>query len=215
MMARSLFSPFLLVAMLLSACSTAYYGAMEKVGYHKRDILVSRVEKAKDSQQEAQQQFKSALERFESVVNLADTDLLKAYEKLNSEYEDSEEAANEVSERIDAVEDVATALFKEWRKEIGLYQNQTLKASSEKKLRETQARYKQMMQSMRAAESSMKPVLLALRDNVLFLKHNLNAQAVGALRSEFTGLKADINSLIAQMNRSIEHSNQFIAEIKE
>lgn len=215
MMARSLFSPFLLVAMLLSACSTAYYGAMEKVGYHKRDILVSRVEKAKDSQQEAQQQFKSALERFESVVNLADTDLLKAYEKLNSEYEDSEEAANEVSERIDEVEDVATALFKEWRKEIGLYQNQTLKASSEKKLRETQARYKQMMQSMRAAESSMKPVLLALRDNVLFLKHNLNAQAVGALRSEFTGLKADINSLIAQMNRSIEHSNQFIAEIKE
>lgn len=215
MMARSLFSPFLLVAMLLSACSTAYYGAMEKVGYHKRDILVSRVEKAKDSQQEAQQQFKSALERFESVVNLADTDLLKAYEKLNSEYEDSEEAANEVSERIDEVEDVATALFKEWRKEIGLYQNQTLKASSEKKLRETQARYKQMMQSMRAAESSMKPVLLTLRDNVLFLKHNLNAQAVGALRSEFTGLKADINSLIAQMNRSIEHSNQFIAEIKE
>lgn len=215
MMARSLFSPFLLVAMLLSACSTAYYGAMEKVGYHKRDILVSRVEKAKDSQQEAQQQFKSALERFESVVNLADTDLLKAYEKLNSEYEDSEEAANEVSERIDEVEDVATALFKEWRKEIGLYQNQTLKASSEKKLHETQARYKQMMQSMRAAESSMKPVLLALRDNVLFLKHNLNAQAVGALRSEFTGLKADINSLIAQMNRSIEHSNQFIAEIKE
>ncbi len=214
-MTRSLVFPLLLVATLVSACSTAYYGAMEKVGYHKRDILVSRVEKAKDSQQEAQQQFKSALERFESVVNLAETDLLKAYKKLNDEYEDSEAAAAEVSERIDEVEDVATALFREWRKEIGLYQNPTLKASSESKLRDTQARYKQMMASMRKAESSMKPVLLTLRDNVLFLKHNLNAQAVGALRSEFTALKADITSLIAQMNRSIESSNRFIAEIKE
>ncbi len=205
----------LLLALTLSACSSAYYGAMEKVGFHKRDILVSRVEKAKDSQQEAQQQFKSALERFESVVTLAETDLAKAYKKLNAEYEDAEEAAEEVSERIDEVEDVAKALFKEWRQEISLYQNPNLKASSERKLQETEARYQQMMQSMREAEASMKPVLLTFRDNVLFLKHNLNAQAIGALRGEFTSLKANIESLIAQMNRSIESSNRFIAQIKE
>ncbi len=205
----------LLLALTLSACSSAYYGAMEKVGFHKRDILVSRVEKAKDSQQEAQQQFKSALERFESVVTLAETDLAKAYKKLNAEYEDAEEAAEEISERIDEVEDVAKALFKEWRQEISLYQNPNLKASSERKLQETEARYQQMMQSMREAEASMKPVLLTFRDNVLFLKHNLNAQAIGALRGEFTSLKANIESLIAQMNRSIESSNRFIAQIKE
>ncbi len=204
----------LALATAVAGCSSAYYGAMEKVGYHKRDILVSRVEKAKDSQQEAQEQFRSALERFESVVNLAETDLLKAYKKLNAEYEDAEEAAEEVSERIDEVEDVATALFREWRQEIELYQNPTLKASSQQKLRDTEARYKQMMASMREAEASMKPVLLTFRDNVLYLKHNLNAQAIGALRGEFETLKTSIDSLIAQMNRSIESSNRFIAEIK-
>ena len=204
----------LALATAIAGCSSAYYGAMEKVGYHKRDILVSRVEKAKDSQQEAQEQFRSALERFESVVNLAETDLLKAYKKLNAEYEDAEEAAEEVSERIDEVEDVATALFREWRQEIELYQNPSLKASSQQKLRDTEARYKQMMASMREAEASMKPVLLTFRDNVLYLKHNLNAQAIGALRGEFETLKTSIDSLIAQMNRSIESSNRFIAEIK-
>lgn len=204
----------LALATAVAGCSSAYYGAMEKVGYHKRDILVSRVEKAKDSQQEAQEQFRSALERFESVVNLAETDLLKAYKKLNAEYEDAEEAAEEVSERIDEVEDVATALFREWRQEIELYQNPSLKTSSQQKLRDTEARYKQMMASMREAEASMKPVLLTFRDNVLYLKHNLNAQAIGALRGEFETLKTSIDSLIAQMNRSIESSNRFIAEIK-
>ena len=46
----------------LSACSTAYYGAMEQFGYQKRDLLVSRVNDAADAQAEAKQEFSSALE---------------------------------------------------------------------------------------------------------------------------------------------------------
>jgi hypothetical protein len=200
---------------LFSACSTAYYGAMEKVGFHKRDILVSRVEKASEAQQEAQEQFKSALEQFGSVVNIEETDLQKAYKKLNGEYEDAKDAADEVTERIDEVEDVAKALFKEWKNELDLYQNPELKASSQQKLNTTRSRYQQMMATMRDAEKTMQPVLLTFRDNVLYLKHNLNAQAIGALRSEFRSLESNINTLISRMNRSIESSNRFIADIKE
>ena len=40
----------LAVFLLLSGCQSAYYGAMEKVGKHKRDIMVDRVSEAKDSQ---------------------------------------------------------------------------------------------------------------------------------------------------------------------
>ena len=75
--------------LMMSSCSSTYYNAMEKVGIHKRDIMVSRVEKARDSQEEAQEQFQSALEQFDSVVSLKETDLKKAYDKLNAEYEDS------------------------------------------------------------------------------------------------------------------------------
>jgi len=61
----------------------------------------------------------------------------------------------------------------------------------------------------------MQPVLKTFRDNVLFLKHNLNAQAIGALRSEFSGLESDIQRLISDMNRSIEDSNRFIQELDQ
>ena len=54
----------LAIVLLLGGCSSAYYGAMEKVGVHKRDIMVDRVEDARDSQAAAQEQFKSALEQF-------------------------------------------------------------------------------------------------------------------------------------------------------
>lgn len=45
----------------LSGCQSAYYGAWEKLGVEKRDILVDRVENAKESQEEAQEQFADAL----------------------------------------------------------------------------------------------------------------------------------------------------------
>ncbi|MCB1756401.1 MAG: DUF2959 domain-containing protein [Gammaproteobacteria bacterium] len=201
-------------ALLTSACSTAYYGAMEKVGIHKRDILVDRVEDTRESQQEAQETFKSALEKFGSVVEIKNSDLKQAYESLNDEYENSKEAAEEVSDRIDAVEDVAEDLFEEWADEIEQYNNADLKRSSQAQLRDTRSRYKEMLTSMRRSEKSMQPVLTTFHDNVLFLKHNLNAQAIGSLKSEFASLKNDIAVLIKQMNQSIAQSDEFIADMR-
>lgn len=204
----------IVLALLLTACSSAYYNAWEKVGYHKRDILVSRVENARDAQEDAQQEFKDALEQFGSIVAIQETDLKKAYDKLSSEYEDSESAAEEVSDRINKVESVATALFKEWEKEIEQFTNAEYKRSSSRQLSETRTRYKAMLATMRRSEQSMQPVLRTFNDNVLFLKHNLNAQAIGSLRGEFASLQEDIARLVTDMNRSIAESNAFIAELQ-
>jgi len=199
---------------LAGGCSKAYYGAMEKVGIHKRDILVDRVESARDAQSEAQHQFKSALDQFGAVINIENSDLKQAYEKLKAEYEDSRDAAEKVSARIEKVEDVAAALFKEWTDELKLYKSAELRRSSQRKLNETRTRYRRMLASMHRAEKSMEPVLRSFQDNVLFLKHNLNAQAIGSLRTEFSTLKGEIDGLIKSMNEAIQTSNQFIAEIK-
>jgi hypothetical protein len=204
----------LFAILVISGCSSTYYNAMEKVGKHKRDIMVDRVEDARDSQAAAQEQFKSALEQFDSVVKLKETNLKKAYDSLNDEYQMSKDAAEKVSSRIDKVESVAEALFDEWADELKQYQNQDLRQSSREQLKKTQGRYKEMLASMHQAEASMDPVLKIFNDNVLFLKHNLNAQAIGSLQSEFANLKGEIDVLIRKMNVAIESSNKFIADIK-
>lgn len=198
----------------VSGCASTYYNAWEKAGIHKRDILVSRVESTRDSQQDAQEEFKDALEQFGSIVTLQDTDLKQAYDRLNAEYEDSQEAAQEVTDRINSVAAVATALFKEWQQEIEQYTNPEFKSSSTRQLRETRSRYDAMLNTMRKSEASMRPVLNTFRDNVLFLKHNLNAQAIGSLKGEFASLQNDIAVLISEMNRSIAESDRFIADLR-
>jgi len=207
---------FVAVSMVLvvTGCSTIKYNTLEKVGIHKRDLLVGNVEDARDAQKDAQAQFQDALERFGSVVTVEETSLKKAYDQLKDEYEDSVDAAEEVSDEIDDVEEVAGDLFDEWKEETEQYSDANLRRDSERQLRETQGRYKEMLTSMQEAEKSMQPVLNTLKDNVLYLKHNLNAQAVGSLRSTFDSLGGDIEQLINRMNESIERSNAFIADMK-
>lgn len=196
--------------LLMTGCANTYYSAMEKVGIPKREIMVARVADTRDAQQDARQQFQSALDQFGSVVKLEQTDLKKAYDTLNDEYEDSLEAAENVSARIDKVESVSDALFAEWKKELKIYDNAELKASSKAQLKVTKAQYNAMLEGMHEAELSMQPVLNTFRDNVLFLKHNLNAQAIGSLGPEFASLEHEINALIKKMDDSISQSNQFI-----
>lgn len=195
---------------LLGGCSSAYYKTMESFGVEKRDILVDRVEEARDAQDSASEQFASALEQFRATVNFDGGNLEKIYDRLNTEYESSVSEAQDVSDRIDAVEHVATDLFKEWDQELEQYSRKDLRNSSARLLKDTRTRYGKLMTSMRRAETSMQPVLDAFHDQVLYLKHNLNARAIGALRNELDTIERDTARLITQMQKAIADANAFI-----
>jgi hypothetical protein len=197
-------------ALALVGCETVYYGTMEKFGIEKRDILVDRVGKTRDAQQEAKQQFESSLEQFISVTNFSGGDLEKQYRDLKAEFEDSEDRANEVHERIASLEGVSEDLFDEWHDELGQYTNPDLRRRSQRRLNDTRASYSRLIKVMKSAEQKMEPVLAALRDRVLFLKHNLNARAIASLKADRDVIKTDVAALVRDMNKSIDEADRFI-----
>jgi len=201
--------------LLQCGCDTVYYNTMEAFGKHKRDILVERVAGARDSQAEAKEQFQSALEEFSSVLSFEGGELEEKYNKLNTEYEKSKARADAVTNRIRDVKNVANALFREWAGELDEYSSERLRRVSEQKLEQTRNRYEQLIGAMERAESKIGPVLVAFRDQVLFLKHNLNAQAIASLQAELATMESDIASLIKEMERSIEEADAFVRAMTE
>ena len=199
----------------LCACSSMYYGAMEKMGVHKRDILVDRVAEARDSQEHAKEQFKSALEQFKSVVKVEGGDLEREYNALDGTLKRSEAEAATVRQRIRSVEDVSKALFREWASEIRQYSNDSLRRSSQKKYDETEKRYKELIGAMKKAESRLEPALSPLRDQVLFMKHNLNAKAIAGLSSEVGEVQLHVDRLVSEMETAIREADRFIATLKD
>jgi hypothetical protein len=197
-------------ALFSIGCRTTYYATMEKFGVHKRDILKENVEEARDEQKKATEQFKDALTRLRELYNVGGGDLEKTYDRLKADFDRSESRATAVRERIGKVETVATDLFKEWEKEIGEMESSKLASQSREKLRATREKYESLHTAMKRAESSMEPVLKQFRDQVLYLKHNLNAQAIGALKGETVDIEKEIQQLIADMNASIKQADDFI-----
>ncbi|MGV8921601.1 MAG: DUF2959 domain-containing protein [Pseudomonas sp.] len=198
----------------LSGCQGAYFAAMDQAGISKRQMLSSRVEDARDSQKNTQKTFTSALANYRAVVHFDGGDLEKRYNALNDDLQASEKSAAAVHQRIEAVETVADALFDEWQGELGQYSNQDLRAASAKQLERTQAQYRELVQNMKTAESRIEPVLSVLRDQVLFLKHNLNAEAIGALKGESGNLQNNIYGLLKDMQRSIDGSDAFVRQLQ-
>lgn len=199
----------------LIGCSSMYYGAMEKIGVHKREIMVDRVEEARDSQNDAKQQFLTAMEQFRSVINFEGGNLEKEYDKLNATLQRTEAEAERVRNRIDAVEDVSLALFKEWRSEIEQYTSDSLRKASQQKYDLTRRQYSELIDAMKRAEAKLEPALVPLRDQVLFLKHNLNARAIAGLRGEVVNVQANVDELVREMERAIAQADSFIASLQE
>lgn len=207
-------------AVMLSGCKIAEkirdvgFDSLEKIGVERRELLVRRVDKARDAQVDAKQEFADALEELKALVGFDGGDLEKAYRKASAAYEDAAAAAAEVHDRITKVERVASSLFREWEAEIAEYKDPAYARESRAKLAETRRRTDAVIAAMQRANAHMDPVLSTLRDQVLFLKHNLNARALGSLDSTAAKLDADVTELVAAMQLSITEAESFIAAMR-
>ncbi|BDC49944.1 DNA repair ATPase [Bryobacterales bacterium F-183] len=209
------FAPLLFASLFtLSSCSSLYYSGMKKLGKEKREILVGRIEDGKEAQQEAAKEFKNALEAFQSVTGFDGGDLEKLYKNLEGEYERVDSRAKKVTDKIQSIDKVATDLFTEWNAEIAEMGNRTLRADSEKLLRETQAQHRSLMRQMRSSEAKMQPVLRVFRDQVLYLKHNLNARALTSLKKSVGAVDGDVAALIRDIELSTKEADKAIAHLK-
>ncbi len=205
---------FALVAVLISGCTNMYYKAAEKFGYAKRDILVSRVEDARDAQTAAKDQFQDALTQFIALTKVEPGEIKTTYDKLSSELKDCESRAATVRERIESIKEVSKALYREWASEAASITDADDRRESERLLRETRSRSEALVKTMDATAKRMDPILAKFRDKVLLLKANLNAQAVAGLAGTARSLEADVGRLVADMEKSIRETETFLGTLK-
>jgi hypothetical protein len=202
-----------MVAALLICCQSAYYAMWEKMGKEKRHLLRDQVEKSRGEQEKASEAFKGALTRLKEMYGFQGGDLEKMYNHLSDDYDNCSQRAAAIDDRIDKIQQIARDLFAEWRQEIEQIRNPSFRSHSAQKLRTTQQRFASMESAIIAARRRMTPVLDNLKDYVLFLKHNLNAQAIGSLKGEAASIETDVGSLIRDIQRSIQEADAFLNEM--
>jgi len=188
-----------------------YFNAREAIGDHKRTLVVYQVEQACVSLEETRDEFADSLKRFNNLLTVGDGPLEHRYNLLNRQYQFCRAKSDTVSQRIKVIEEVSEALFSEWEKELNEYSSRSLKSASKQQLKTARQQYARLIKAMHKAESKIHPVLAAFKDQVLYLKHNLNARAIAALQNEWVDISMDITQLILAMECIIAEANQFVA----
>ncbi|MGI9234805.1 MAG: DUF2959 family protein [Woeseiaceae bacterium] len=198
----------------LTGCASVQYSALEKVGVHKRDILVDRVEDARDAQADTRENLMSAYEELSALIGYEGGELKEKYERLSEAVDDAGDATEELDDRLVAIDRVSKDLFDEWESELDLYTDQRLRADQADKLALARRRFSQMRSRMQKARDRVDPVMAILTDNVLFLKHSLNAQALTALRGQAATLENQVDALIRDMQLAIDEADAFIGRMR-
>ncbi len=194
-------------------CSKLYYASMHKLGKEKRDILVQRIKDGKKDQDAAKEQLKTTLQAFQELTGFNGGNLEKVYNRLNGELERAQSRADKLSNQITSIDKVAGDLFAEWQKEIDGMQDPTLKRKSIGILADTKLRHAQYMRRMRQTEAKMVPILQRFRDQVTFLKHNLNAKAIQSLKVTAAKMDGDVAGLIGDIEVSSQEADKFIGTL--
>lgn len=179
-----------------------------------REILVDRVEDARDTQQETAEEFKTTLEKFKAVTQFEGGELEAKYNELNAAYLKSEKVAQGITKKVDRITDASNALLKEWKDELKNYNSPEMRRKSEERFDATRDKLDQLIKAMRKAEEKTKPVLDGFRDHVLSLKHNLNAEAIASLDEEAKIIESNVGDLIKEMEASIAEADAFIRTLQ-
>lgn len=203
----------IIVTLPFLACTTVYYNFWETLGQEKRDLLKRHIAGVKNDQNGLEEKFKDTLSKIRDEYEFSGGKLEKTYDKLSADYNSAEQKSNDLSERINRTERIAKDLFQEWNEEAQEISNPQYRRDSLQKRKETMEKFDQMLASMRRVEKSIEPILTKFKDQVLYIKHNLNAQALGAFKKEFLGIETEINKLIKEMEMSTKQADQFISEM--
>ncbi len=203
-----------ILAFIKNSVNSVYYQSRESfLGHHKRDIVVINVDQACNSLKTTRDQFEDALEQFKDIVTVDESSLEHRYNLLRRQFEFCKARSDDVSSRIVMIEEASNSLFREWEGELEDYNSRALRAKSRQQLKTAMRQYNRLIRTMRNAESKIHPVLAAFKDQVLFLKHNLNAQAIAALQHEFLEIGIDIAQLVEVMEVTIKEASQFVSTL--
>ncbi len=212
-MRRTICIPLIVVTMFFAGCHSAYYKAMRTLGKEKRDILVARIKDAKKDQDQTKQKLLNTMESFQALTGFKGGSLEKSYNRLNSDYESASSQAGKLHDKVQSIDQVSNDLFKEWQGEINAMDNGKLKSQDTVMLRNAKARQATYMRAMRRTEDQITPVLKAFHDQVLFLKHNLNARAIGSLKNTSAGLQSDVADLVQSIDASSQEADKLISSL--
>jgi hypothetical protein len=200
------------VLAMLSLAATA--GAQSDEGVKQVERLVKASGNTVKAVADTKLQLVKTLDIYNALMADDAKDRKKLYNSLQKEMENTEKRRATIGEVAATMSAEADTLFKQWTDSAAAIENADLRKKSEERLAATKASYAEIGTVGQKASDLYGPFMKDLQDQVTFLGHDLNAEAVASLKPEAAKINEAASKLIQSIDDTITTANTNIGALR-
>ena len=184
----------------LTACKGS---SKQMVGLRRVDDLLGRIERVHVECELSRESARIALDTLHAVVALG-TDAMASYAELVDALEVSEERAEALRAVIKPMDRAAEQVFEQWNSDLNSFTRAEMRKRSRDRMLDTRERYDAIITAAEPAREAYEELNAGLRDCVLFLGHDFNANAVAEIESDVLAL----TQLASELDERLEECRE-------
>jgi hypothetical protein len=169
-------------------------------GHERADEHIEKIERASEEMKDVRKHLNEAFEAYHKTLREGTDERRSSYKDLVKALERCEEETKELRKRHREMDEQAEEYFKKWKNSVKDIKNADLERRSEERLEATRRRYREVSMRWKTMGEDYEPVLAELRDQVVYLGHDLNEDAVLSLKED----AAELEELARALFRSME-----------
>jgi hypothetical protein len=202
------------VAVLAVLALAATAGAQTDEGVKQVERLVKASGDTVKAIGETKVQLMKTMEVYNSLFADEATDRRKIYNQIQKEMENTDRRRARISEEAAKMNAEADTLFKGWADSTAAIENPDLRERSEERLNATRASYGEIGTVGQKAADLYAPFMKALQDQITYLGHDLNPEAVASLKPDAEKLNERSDKLIQSIDDTIATANKNIGALR-
>lgn len=199
----------LALSLVAGACATTSQSA----SIQQVDDLVTRVEEIHGDARAAKESVYEAILALRPVVTPAAGQPMTLFEGFLTAVDASDASAQSLAASIGPMEQSARRVFAKWERDLIQFESESLRARSRDRMESTRASYKEVLQAAQAAHEAHVGFNAALHDITLFLAHDYNAAAIGALQTDATALRERAKELGRVLERCMVAADSYVKQV--
>jgi rubrerythrin len=172
------------ITVMLVLGLTASFCGCATTGYQRASQARSEIAETRVVTIKAHQDLVAALRAAQNLTAKETTALQPPYQSFAAAVKGLEAEAQELAPRGEAIQKSGNAYIAAWQEDLGVFRNPDIRARSAERRLEVAENFRKLSSELLAAEVSLRPLLVALKDMRLYLSIDLTASGVSSAQEQ-------------------------------
>ena len=178
------------------------------------DKLIDRAGDMVSAMRAARLQIGTTVDDYNTIIDGKAEENRAAYKQLQKSLKKSEKSAAAVGEQAEKMDLAASEYFASWEASLSEFTSDEMRARSEERMKETRQRYDGILQAGREAGDAFRPFVTLLKDQIVFLGHDLNPAAIEDLQDEAEKLNSQAEEVFSKVDETYRSALRYRASLK-